>query len=637
MVYDASGAPHQMEELDGTVLWAGSYDANGNRTVRTLGGQWEHGYTFDLEDRLSEILILPNGGSGRRVAMHYDEGGQQKARVVKSWAGVTERVTKYYAPVIEVSSDGSVDTTVKSYFFGGQRVASRIDDGAAWQFSPLASISLPNPVQLASQWMGDSPVLVVKLTGGASAVTAAAIALLFVTLFVMPPGRRRRAVVGIRLTRGAALGLTILFVVGTIPLPVLIQPAEACSGCDCPTPVPVDPEDVRYYHYDHLGSPLMITDAAGAVSEQIRYHPYGEVRGRYDANDNPIGEPGEDDIRYEFTGYEAERASGLLYANARFYDPAVGTFLTHDPAAQFWSPYTYTGWDPVNIVDPSGALGVVAGIVLAFSIGFLVGFGQALENGASFGDALVAGVISGGIAAVSAAVLGPVSNWVNAAAAKGAYLVAIAFYGLSGGAAVYGTVTSFQNGQNVAGVAGAVGIVLLAIGAYGAYGKYKAYVAAQPSDVSHSNAVAREGTDLALVKGRYDRETGELVVKDVDTGIKIRTTAESGGKPWGDPIEPGTYEILDQARNPDFFRLDPVDAQPRNDVHELTGRTNFRLHGPGRTIGCIACTNRQQWIQLRSLIDSTSTVTVPDKGAPWWRQILTGQEPIRKFGTLKVK
>ena len=225
MVYDASGAPHQMEELDGTVLWAGSYDANGNRTVRTLGGQWEHGYTFDLEDRLSEILILPNGGSGRRVAMHYDEGGQQKARVVKSWAGVTERVTKYYAPVIEVSSDGSVDTTVKSYFFGGQRVASRIDDGAAWQFSPLASISLPNPVQLASQWMGDSPVLVVKLTGGASAVTAAAIALLFVTLFVMPPGRRRRAVVGIRLTRGAALGLTILFVVGTIPLPVLIQPA----------------------------------------------------------------------------------------------------------------------------------------------------------------------------------------------------------------------------------------------------------------------------------------------------------------------------------------------------------------------------------------------------------------------------
>ena len=228
----------------------------------------------------------------------------------------------------------------------------------------------------------------------------------------------------------------------------------------------------------------MITDAAGAVSEQIRYHPYGEVRGRYDANDNPIGEPGEDDIRYEFTGYEAERASGLLYANARFYDPAVGTFLTHDPAAQFWSPYTYTGWDPVNIVDPSGALGVVAGIVLAFSIGFLVGFGQALENGASFGDALVAGVISGGIAAVSAAVLGPVSNWVNAAAAKGAYLVAIGFYGLSGGAAVYGTVTSFQNGQNVAGVAGAVGIVLLAIGAYAAYGKYKAYVEASPSDVA---------------------------------------------------------------------------------------------------------------------------------------------------------
>ena len=30
---------------------------------------------------------------------------------------------------------------------------------------------------------------------------------------------------------------------------------------------------------------------------------------------------------------------GLKYAGARFYDPKMGTFLTHDPMRQFANPY----------------------------------------------------------------------------------------------------------------------------------------------------------------------------------------------------------------------------------------------------------------------------------------------------------
>jgi hypothetical protein len=62
--------------------------------------------------------------------------------------------------------------------------------------------------------------------------------------------------------------------------------------------------------------------------------------------------------------------------------------LTHDPARLFGSPYTYTGWDPINLTDPSGAFvgELIAGIVAvakiianyAVPIAVTVGFGTAL-------------------------------------------------------------------------------------------------------------------------------------------------------------------------------------------------------------------------------------------------------------------
>ena len=88
---------------------------------------------------------------------------------------------------------------------------------------------------------------------------------------------------------------------------------------------------------------------------QIRYDGYGQVRGRFDAVGSPVARPDRHN-RYEFTGYETDSGSGLQYAGARFNDPDLGSFLTHDPARQFASPYTYTNRDPVNRVDPSGAI-----------------------------------------------------------------------------------------------------------------------------------------------------------------------------------------------------------------------------------------------------------------------------------------
>jgi hypothetical protein len=139
-----------------------------------------------------------------------------------------------------------------------------------------------------------------------------------------------------------------------------------------------------------------------------------------------------------------------------------------------------------------------------------------------------------------------------------------------------------------------------------------------------------------LVTGAYDLNTGNLVITDVDTGETIILCGESGGKPFGDPIPTGEWEILDHP-TADFFRLDAVDSTPRNDIHEPTGRDHFRLHKPGRTIGCIAAKPEcgDCWNKVRDLIRKTKTVSVTVTTQRKW-PLSPIQETLKKFGDFRV-
>jgi RHS repeat-associated protein len=95
----------------------------------------------------------------------------------------------------------------------------------------------------------------------------------------------------------------------------------------------------------------MLRYRAARHRRHIRYKPYGGVRLRRSGTGVAISAATHP---YEFTGYETDPTSGLQYAGARFYDPELGTFLTHDPQRQFPSPYGYGSWNPVNGVDPDG-------------------------------------------------------------------------------------------------------------------------------------------------------------------------------------------------------------------------------------------------------------------------------------------
>ncbi len=103
------------------------------------------------------------------------------------------------------------------------------------------------------------------------------------------------------------------------------------------------------------------------------------------------------------------------------------------------------------------------------------------------------------------------------------------------------------------------------------------------------------------VTATYDHASGQLYVYDSNTDRLISGPFESGGKPWGDPIPNGDYDILSDRRH-DFFRLEPVDSSYGDDKTTGSGRGEFRLHKPGRTLGCIASQDADNWNSIRDRI-----------------------------------
>ncbi len=104
-----------------------------------------------------------------------------------------------------------------------------------------------------------------------------------------------------------------------------------------------------YYHRDHQGSIVALSDAAGAVVERFTYDGhYGAIL----AHDKQV----ETHNPFAYTGREFD-AADLYYYRARYYDPELKRFLSPDPDGLLsgdLNPYRYVGNDPVNWRDPSG-------------------------------------------------------------------------------------------------------------------------------------------------------------------------------------------------------------------------------------------------------------------------------------------
>jgi len=100
---------------------------------------------------------------------------------------------------------------------------------------------------------------------------------------------------------------------------------------------------------------------------------------------------------FTYTGREHDSESGLYYYRARYYDPQTGRFLGEDPIgfdAGDQNLYRYVFNDPVNLIDPSGNIGLAGfGVGVTIDLAF-----QLLENEGNlacldFGRLLTAGAV----------------------------------------------------------------------------------------------------------------------------------------------------------------------------------------------------------------------------------------------------
>jgi RHS repeat-associated protein len=120
------------------------------------------------------------------------------------------------------------------------------------------------------------------------------------------------------------------------------------DGDGIPDGIDALPQDgIVFHHGDHLGSTTVLTALQGTEVQRVVYKPFGDTA----SGQAPA---------FGFTGQRFEANLGIYDYGARWYDPALGRFLSADAVVeapynpQTFNRYSYVRNSPTNRVDPTG-------------------------------------------------------------------------------------------------------------------------------------------------------------------------------------------------------------------------------------------------------------------------------------------
>ena len=208
------------------------------------------------------------------------------------------------------------------------------------------------------------------------------------------------------------------------------------------------------YSYDASGSPISMTyrkstDAATAAEVYfLASNPQGDITYIYDIDGNRVvtynydawgnilsitGTKASTIGRYNpfrYRGYYYDNETGFYYLNSRYYDPAVGRWISPEPNADqgnfdcgsgliAYNVYSYCANNPVLYADPDGE-SILLTMAIGFGVGALISGAVKLYQNHKLGkkwyDGLAISMLAGGVGgAISCVSIPGVSSWVCAA------------------------------------------------------------------------------------------------------------------------------------------------------------------------------------------------------------------------------
>lgn len=115
-------------------------------------------------------------------------------------------------------------------------------------------------------------------------------------------------------------------------------------------------ENTYYYHTNHLGSVMAISDNQGNLVEYMDYDAFGQPS-FFDADGTPMAQSKIGNTIL-FTGREYDYESGNYYFRARHLHPSFGRFMQHDPLLYIdgMNDYAYVGNSAIGYVDLYGTV-----------------------------------------------------------------------------------------------------------------------------------------------------------------------------------------------------------------------------------------------------------------------------------------
>jgi RHS repeat-associated protein len=149
----------------------------------------------------------------------------------------------------------------------------------------------------------------------------------------------------------------------------------------------------NYFLQDGQRSTRALTSSAGAVTDTYSYTAFGEL----------FNQTGSTANSYLYTGQQFDSLTGLYSLRARYYNPALGRFLSQDTyPVNFNNPvelnrYVYTGNSPINRADPTGDMFIEYAINVAETTVVAAGVGELfrIASAALCGGGLLEGAKTG--------------------------------------------------------------------------------------------------------------------------------------------------------------------------------------------------------------------------------------------------